>query len=87
LPKIIDPSDRKNTSEIGGFSQAYRKAMPYINSFYVLAAAVAFMGWIGWMADAYYNTKPVLFLAGLFLGMIAGFYNLYKLLKNIEKDV
>ena len=61
--------------------------MPYINSFYVLAAAVAFMGWIGWLVDAHFDTKPLFFLAGLFLGMIAGFYNLFKLLKKIEKDV
>lgn len=78
--------DQKPTSEIGGFANSYRKAMPYINIFYVLAAAMALLGWLGWLADAKFQTKPVFFLIGLFSGMILGFYNLFKLLKNLEKD-
>ena len=76
----------KTTSEISGFSQAYRKAMPYVNGFYVLAAAVALIGWLGWIVDANLNTKPVFFLIGLFVGMFTGFYNMYKLLKKLDKD-
>ena len=75
------------TSEIRGFSQAYRKAMPYVNGFYVLAAAVALIGWLGWIVDANLNTKPVFFLIGLFVGMFTGFYNMFKLLKKLEKDI
>jgi F0F1-type ATP synthase assembly protein I len=74
------------TSGVGGVSRSYRKAMPYINGFYVLAAAVALMGWLGWIADAYLNTKPVFFLIGLFVGMFIGFYNMFKLLKKLDKD-
>jgi F0F1-type ATP synthase assembly protein I len=77
----------KTTSGIGGFSTAYRKALPYINGFYVLAAAVALMGWLGWIADANLKTKPVFFLIGLFIGMFTGFYNMFKLLKKLEKDI
>ncbi len=77
-------SPDKPGSEMGGFAAAYRKAMPYINSFYVLAAAVAIFGWLGWLADTAFGTKPVLFISGLFLGMISGFYYMYKMLKNLE---
>ena len=36
--------------------------------------------------DDKFQTNPVFFISGLFSGMILGFYNLYKLLKNLEKD-
>jgi F0F1-type ATP synthase assembly protein I len=60
--------------------------MPYISSFYVTAAAVALLGWLGWFVDDKLQTKPIFFISGLFIGLITGFYNLYKLLMNLEKD-
>ena len=77
--------DQKPTSEIGGFANSYRKAMPYITSFYVMAAAVALLGWLGWFVDDKLQTKPIFFICGLFIGLITGFFNLYKLLSNLEK--
>jgi F0F1-type ATP synthase assembly protein I len=60
--------------------------MPYISSFYVTAAAVALLGWLGWFVDDKLQTKPIFFISGLFIGLITGFYNLYKLVMNLEKD-
>ena len=81
-----DQSDQEPTSEMGGFTHSYRKAMPYISSFYIMAASIGLLGWLGWLADEKLATKPLFFLGGLFLGMIIGFYNLYKLLRNLDKD-
>jgi F0F1-type ATP synthase assembly protein I len=79
-----ESSGKQDESSIRGFGQAYRKAMPFINGFYVMAAATALMGWLGWQADAWLATKPILFIVGLFLGLGVGFYHMIRLLSKIE---
>ncbi len=42
---------------------------------------------IGYMLDRYFNTSPVLTIVFFFLGVITGFYNMYKDAKKyIEKE-
>ena len=79
------PENHKKT-DISGLAQAFRKAAPYVNSVYVLFGAVALFGWLGWLGDQKLNTTPLFFILGLFGGLAAGFYNFYKILKNLEKE-
>ena len=80
-----DPENRKK-SDSGSLSQAFRKAAPYVNSVYVLIGSVALFAWLGWLADQKLNTAPLFFILGLFGGLASGFYNFYKILKNLEKE-
>ena len=63
-----------------------RQAAPYINSTYVLIGAIGLFGWLGWLLDKQLDSQPLFFIIGLFAGLITGFYNFYKVLKNIDTD-
>jgi F0F1-type ATP synthase assembly protein I len=52
---------------------------------YVLIGSVALFGWLGWLGDQKWDTTPLLFILGMFGGLASGFYNFYKILKNLEK--
>jgi ATP synthase protein I len=44
-----------------------------------LAAAILVGGFLGWLIDRWAGTAPWFMLVFLFLGVIAGFWNVYKL--------
>ena len=48
------------------------------NSVGEFSAAVIAYGVIGWLVDRWLGTRPVAFVAGLFLGMLLGIYVLKK---------
>jgi F0F1-type ATP synthase assembly protein I len=75
---------RGKPSAFGDLANSYRKAAPYINATYVLIAAIAFFGVIGWWLDTKFITKPLFFIIGLLGGLATGFYQFFKLLKKLE---
>jgi ATP synthase protein I len=42
-------------------------------------------GLLGWFLDRWFDTKPWLFLAMLFLGFVVAGRNIYKIAKNTQK--
>lgn len=50
-----------------------------------LVASVLIGAFIGYRLDLYFHTKPWLMVVGLFLGALAGFYNLYKVTLRSEQ--
>ena len=72
--------------ELSDLAKAFRKAAPYINSTYVLIAAVALFGLLGYWLDSYTGTVPLFFIIGLFLGLITGFYNFYKVIQQLNRE-
>lgn len=52
-----------------------------------LVGAVIGGGLIGWGLDYFFGTSPILFLLFLILGVITGFYNIYKITQNIGTSV
>ena len=78
--------DENNDSDLSGFARAFRKAAPYVNSVYVMMASIALFAWLGWLADEKWSMRPMFFIIGLFVGLITGFYNFYKILKNLDSD-
>ena len=72
--------------DLNDLAKAFRKAAPYINSSYVLIAAIALFALLGWWLDSYTGTEPLFFILGLFLGMITGFYNFYKVIQQMNKE-
>ena len=47
---------------------------PYLGLGSQLTAAVGVMGFAGWWLDKYFETKPVLFIVFLVLGVFVGMY-------------
>jgi ATP synthase protein I len=72
-------------SQVSNLSNAYRKAIPYLNLVYVLIASIAIIGALGWFIDEYFQTRPAFTLIGLFAGLGVGFYSFFKLLKQLEE--
>jgi len=66
------------------FSQAFRKASPYLNMGYVLIGSIALFGFIGNQTDHWLDSKPVGLIIGLFTGLALGFYHLIKAIQQIE---
>ena len=66
-------------------SQAYRAVGPYLSLGIELVVAILLFFFAGWWLDVYWDTLPVLTLAGAFLGMIAGFYHFLKGVFRLQK--
>ena len=49
-------------------------------------AAVAIGAVAGWWLDKKFGTEPYLVLVFMFMGLIAGFLNLYRLVKKVSKS-
>ena len=44
-------------------------------------------GLIGWLLDKWLGTSPICLMAFVFLGICAGFYNIYKLTRNFGTGI
>lgn len=42
---------------------------------------------LGWMLDKWFGTAPILLLVFMLLGVVVGFYNIYKITNNIGTSV
>ena len=42
-------------------------------------------GGLGYFADRYFGTAPILMFVGVFLGIAAGFWNLYRVVSRFER--
>ena len=82
----INNKKKGDSSSLTGLSSSFQKAAPYINIVYTLIGSVLMFGLIGWWLDKKLFTKPWLFISGLFLGLIIGFYNLFKVIKKLEDN-
>jgi F0F1-type ATP synthase assembly protein I len=58
--------------------EALRKSGPAATAGYTLIAAILVLGGIGYALDKWFGTSPWLLVAGLFLGIIVGFFELAK---------
>ncbi len=68
-----------------GLAAAYRKAGPYLNLGIEFAASILLCLFAGQWLDGKLGTSPFLMLAGLFLGMIVGFLNLYRTAMRLQE--
>jgi F0F1-type ATP synthase assembly protein I len=63
----------------------FRESGPEAAASYSLIGAVLLLGGLGYLLDKYLNTRPWLLLAGLFLGIAVGFYELIKVVFGSTK--
>jgi len=54
-----------------------------IRAFMEMLGVLLGSGLMGWALDAYFKTSPTLLITFVILGIIAAFFNLYKLSKNL----
>jgi len=66
------------SKSIKQFQRFVRQSVPAASAAYTLLGSVIFLTLIGYMADKYFNSSPVYILIGLGLGILIGFYELYK---------
>ena len=73
-------NDQKNflSKSIQQFQRYVRQSGPAASAAYTLLGAVLFLSLIGYNLDKYFKSTPVYLVIGLCLGMIIGFYELYK---------
>ena len=66
------------SKSIKQFQRFVRQSGPEASAAYTLLGAVLFLSLIGYYLDQYFKSTPVYLVIGLCLGMIIGFYELYK---------
>ena len=66
------------SKSIKQFQRFVRQSGPAASAAYTLLGAVLFLSLIGYYLDQYFKSTPVYLVIGLCLGMIIGFYELYK---------
>lgn len=65
-------------------NSAYAKAGPYLNIAYFFMAAMLLFGYIGYKIDQWARTGFLFVLSGLFLALGLGFYNMYKVISQLN---
>ena len=73
-------NDQKNflSKSIQQFQRYVRQSGPAASAAYTLLGSVLLLSLIGYNLDKYFKSSPVYLIIGLCLGIIIGFYELYK---------
>jgi F0F1-type ATP synthase assembly protein I len=74
-----DPEDQPRDSRSGDWTRALREAAPYLGIGSSSAASVALGLAAGYWLDGKLGTRPLLFLLGGVFGILAAFWQVYKL--------
>ncbi len=77
-----DGNVRKRVVDMPPKKKKNLRGMQYMNIGYYLAVPLIVGIFGGNWLDNYYKTKPLFSLIFVIIGLIAAFYNLYKLFKN-----
>jgi len=64
---------------------SFQKAAPYLNIVYTFFGSIIILGYVGFLLDDYFQKRPIFLISGVFLGFILGFYNLIKMVNQLEK--
>ncbi len=68
--------DRKMVEALSSYS--------YVGIFFGVAVAICLGA--GWWLDARFHTKPIFTIVGVVLGVVTGFWELYRVSKKALKD-
>lgn len=87
----LDDLDAKLKAAKGQYAADNSKvAAPYskemnlgIRAFMEMLGVLLGSGLMGWALDAYFETSPTLLIIFVILGIVAAFFNLYKLSRNL----
>ena len=68
----------KQEREPTGIAEIFRKSGPYLNLGFGLAVPIILGAFLGHWLDGKWGTGPALTLVGIVVGMVAGFYNFFR---------
>jgi len=73
-------NDQKNflSKSIQQFQRYVRQSGPAASAAYTLLGSVLLLSLIGYNLDKYFKSSPIYIIIGLCLGILIGFYELYK---------
>lgn len=74
----------KNNEPKNEISRSFRKAAPYLNIGYTLIGAIIFFAFAGSYIDKKTQSGPLYLIIGVFIGLILGFYNMIKVIHNLD---
>ena len=77
--KLIEESGSSPKNSRSGYGIGMKMSLDLISS--VIAGSL-----IGAGIDIFFSTKPIFFIIFLLLGIVAGFFGMYKTVKNINKN-
>ena len=75
------------SSQLKNAANSFLKAAPYINISYVLIGSIAMFGLLGWWLDEHLLTRPLLTVFGILGGLFLGLYNLFKVIRKLDKKI
>jgi len=64
------------------FQRFLRLSGPAASAAYSLLGAIILLSLIGYVVDNHYSTYPIFFISGLLVGLVIGFYELYKFINR-----
>ena len=76
--------NKNNTSTQKKINTAFEKAGPYLNIGYFFIGGMILFGYIGYKLDQWIGSKVIFLLLGLFMALALGFYNMFKVLSQIN---
>jgi F0F1-type ATP synthase assembly protein I len=77
-----EPESDRVAKSIRAVQDTVRSAGPAAGAGYTLIGALLLLGAIGYGLDRWLGTSPWCLLAGMLLGMVAGFYELIKITRR-----
>jgi len=64
---------------------AMHRAAPYLNIGYTLTGGIILFGYLGNLLDQKTGRAPLFLITGLFTGLALGFYNMIKVLNQLNR--
>lgn len=74
----------KNKESKSEISRDFRNAAPYLNIGYTLIGAIILFAVAGGYIDKKTDSGPLYLIIGVFIGLILGFYNMIKVIHNLD---
>ena len=77
--KLVLKNKKNSPKKISGYGTGMKISLDLFSSIFVGTM-------VGLGIDNFFSTKPIFLLIFLVLGIITGFYNLYKSVQNLNKN-
>ena len=84
-PEQDSDFDERDVSQTKRLVGTYAQVGPYMSAGTQFAASIILCMLGGWWLDEKFSTTPLLLVAGVVLGAVAGFYNLYRTLVSSDR--
>ncbi len=81
--RLKDAQDRNQDKPSSAQLESNKEMAMGMRAFMEMLGVILGSGLMGWCLDRFFGTSPILLIIFIFLGICAGFFNLYKMSKNL----